>query len=79
MKKRESKTDFYKQLGYLCREFREQNDIRLIEMAYAVHTSPSNIAKFEEGKNDNYNILIAYINRGFDLMNAIEVIESEDI
>lgn len=78
MEKYNGKTNNYKKIGTYCRDFRMQRGTTLLQVSQEVGTSPSNIRAFETGRNDNYNILIWYINHGFNLETAIKIIEVED-
>lgn len=79
MEKYNGKTNNYKKIGEYCRDFRVQTGTTLLQVSQEVGTSPSNIRAFETGRNDNYNILIWYIKKGFSLKDAIRRAEMEMI
>lgn len=54
-------------LTRICKRWRIWNNIPLSRIAEELDYTIDNIAKFEQGKNNNMTILLWYILHGFDI------------
>lgn len=59
-------------IGKLCQEFRKYKGITQKEVAEDLGYTIANISKFENNKNNNYDILLWYIKNGLDLNNKLK-------
>lgn len=56
-----------KEIGARCKEFRLSMGILQIRVAEDTGYSLENVSKFETGRNDNYRILLWYLEHGIDV------------
>ena len=56
-----------KQLGEICKESRIEKGYLQSDIANQMHYSIENISAFENGKNNNAQLLLWYIRNGLDL------------
>lgn len=59
-------------IGYLCKRWRIGNNYQLSQVAIDTDYTQDNIIKFEQGKNNNMNILLWYIEHGFEVRKYLE-------
>lgn len=59
-------------IGYLCKRWRIGNNYQLSQVAADTDYTQDNIIKFEQGKNNNMNILLWYIEHGFEVRKYLE-------
>lgn len=69
-----------RKVGRLCKEYRKEfTDFRQIDVGLDLGYSQENIASYEQGRNNNFTILLWYINQGLDIdMILKECISFED-
>lgn len=61
-----------KKVGLICREFRQDLNCTLIEVAKSTGYSAQNVCHFEQGRNDNLIIFLWYIANGLDIESLIK-------
>ena len=52
-------------IGELCKRWRIVSGLTVTEIAKYMECSPDNIYKFEQGKNNNLDLLLCYMAHGF--------------
>lgn len=68
-----------KEIGKICKRFREDKGMTQLEFSKATGISKDNISKFENGLNRNYYILLSYIELGLDKEVLFDGEEKESI
>ena len=58
-------------IGIICGKFRKTLNLTQADVAKATGYSTGNIGHFEQGRNDNLNILLWYIMNGLDINELI--------
>lgn len=56
-----------KDFGKACKRYREDIGLTQKELSEQSGITRDNISKFEQGLNRNYQILMEYVTRGFDI------------
>lgn len=59
-------------IGYLCKRWRIGNEYNLSQVAEDTNYSQDNIIKFEQGKNNNLNIFLWYVEHGFEVKKYLD-------
>ena len=62
-------------IGELCKRWRIMNNYRLSDVASDLEYSEDNVKKFEQGTNNNMNMLLWYIRHGFDITRFEAILE----
>lgn len=64
-----------KEIGKLCANYRRSLNVTQQQVADFLGYSAENISSFENGRNDNFEILLWYIYKGIDINLLINVIK----